>query len=81
MNKKAEIFALLSLISQIGIMMALPIIFCVLLGNYLDKWFDTGVLFLVIFSFLGAGAAFRNLFFIASKGVKSRKTRKDEKDE
>ncbi|WP_341875804.1 AtpZ/AtpI family protein [Defluviitalea saccharophila] len=81
MKKKAEILALISLISQIGIMMALPIIFCILLGNFLDKWLNTGVLFLIVFSFLGVGAAFRNLFVIALKGIKARNMRKDEKDE
>jgi F0F1-type ATP synthase assembly protein I len=81
MKKNSEMLALLSLVSHIGIMMALPIIGCLLFGNFLDQRLHTGVLFLTIFTILGVGAAFRNLFMVAMKGQKTTRKRKDSKDE
>lgn len=63
----------LSLISQVGFLMAIPIIGCILFGNFLDRAFGTGPLFLVIFTILGMLSAFRNLYVIAMKGSKKRK--------
>jgi F0F1-type ATP synthase assembly protein I len=63
----------LSLISQIGFLMAIPIIGCILFGNYLDNLFDTKVLFLIIFTILGMLSAFRNLYVISMKSAKKRK--------
>lgn len=77
MNKNMDFLRALSLISQIGIVMALPIIGCIILGNFLDVKFGTGILFLIIFSVLGVGAAFRNLFVLTSKVQKNVKKRKD----
>ncbi|NLK21825.1 MAG: AtpZ/AtpI family protein [Epulopiscium sp.] len=77
MNKNRDFLAALSLISQIGMVMALPIIGCIILGNYLDIKFNTGIFFLIVFTILGVGAAFRNLFVITSKVHKNGKNRKD----
>lgn len=79
MNKKTNFLAAFSLLSQIGMMMVLPIIFCILLGNYLDSKLNTGIIFLIIFTLLGVGAAFRNLFVLSSKCFKSGNKRKDQK--
>ncbi len=57
----------LALLSQVGVMMAVPIIGCVILGSYLDSKFGTQILFLIIFTLLGVGAAFRNLYILALK--------------
>ncbi|WP_058486022.1 AtpZ/AtpI family protein [Defluviitalea phaphyphila] len=81
MKKNLEFLSFISLITQIGIVMALPIIGCILIGNFLDNRLNSGGLFLVIFSVLGVGAAFRNLFIITAKGTKSGKKRKDGKNE
>ncbi|KAE9635630.1 F0F1 ATP synthase subunit [Defluviitalea raffinosedens] len=77
MNKKTGIIAALSLLSQMGIMMALPIIGCIILGNYLDNRFHSGILFLLIFVILGVGAAFRNLFVLTRKVQNNKEKRKD----
>lgn len=77
MNKKTGIIAALSLLSQMGVMMALPIIGCIIVGNYLDNQFNSGILFLLIFVFLGVGAAFRNLFVLTRKVQNNKEKRKD----
>ncbi|NLK98133.1 MAG: AtpZ/AtpI family protein, partial [Epulopiscium sp.] len=64
-------------LSQMGIMMALPIIGCIILGNYLDNRFHSGILFLLIFVILGVGAAFRNLFVLTRKVQNNKEKRKD----
>lgn len=61
----------LSLVSHIGIIMILPIIGGVYLGNYLDTRFGTGSLFLLIGVLVGVVTAFMNLFKIGIR--KSRK--------
>lgn len=77
MNKKTGIFKALSLLTQMGVMMALPIIGCIIVGNYLDNQFNSGILFLLIFVFLGVGAAFRNLFVLTRKVQNNKEKRKD----
>ncbi len=67
MKNKADIFMALSLLSQIGLAMALPIIMCIIFGAFLDKHLHTGVVFLVIFCILGVMAAFRNLFVFTKR--------------
>lgn len=57
----------LSLISQVGLMMAIPIIGCMLLGNYLDNLLGTNVILLLVFTVLGMLAAFRNLYKLSQR--------------
>lgn len=61
----------LSMISQIGLMMSIPIIGCILLGSFIDDHLHTAPIFLIIFIILGVLASFRNLFVIANKMSKS----------
>lgn len=56
----------LALLTQIGLAMLTPIIGCILLGHYLDEKLQTKVLFLIVFTILGVGAAFRNLFYMTN---------------
>lgn len=76
MVKHNSYLRVLSLVSQLGISMAVPILLCVLLGAYLDNKTGREPLFTIIFILLGVGAAFRNLFYIVGKEAK-----KGEKDE
>ncbi len=69
MNKKFGFLSNLALVSQIGIMMAFPIIGCIWLGSIIDKKLGTNVLFLIIFTILGVGAAFRNLYVLAIQKI------------
>ena len=52
----------LSTLSQIGVMVAACVIVGVMLGRFLDGLFGTSPWLLLLFSFLGAGAAFKSLF-------------------
>lgn len=57
----------LALVSQIGLMMIVPILFGVFIGNYLDERFGVTPLFLIIMIILGVGSAFRNLMSLGKK--------------
>lgn len=52
----------LALLSQVGIMMIIPVFGGVYIGQFLDKKFGGGSLFLIIGIVLGVGASFRNLY-------------------
>lgn len=69
----------LTLISQVGLLMAIPIFLCLFVGNWLDQKFGTNGLFLIIFILLGVAAAFRNLFTVVLKSfdVKGKDQRHD----
>jgi ATP synthase protein I len=41
------------LVTQLGLSMALSILFCFAIGYYLDKWLNTKGLFILIFIILG----------------------------
>lgn len=56
-----------SLITQVGLLMLIPVVGCMLLGIYLDNRFNTGVIFLIIFTLLGILAAFRNLYVLSQR--------------
>lgn len=62
--KKREIMKALAMLTQVGISMLVPIFLCLWIGKALDRAFGTGVLFLVIFIFLGVGASFRTLYMM-----------------
>lgn len=63
---KKSVYQSFALISQFGINMLVPIFLCSFGGWYLDKWFNTTFLFVVLF-FVGALAGFRNIFIMARK--------------
>lgn len=63
----------LTLVSQIGISMVLPILGGVWAGHWLDERFGTKILFLIVFVFLGIGASFYSLYELTSKGINKRK--------
>ncbi len=63
----------LALISQVGIMMLVPIGFGVFAGNFLDNKFGTTPLWLIVMIILGVGSAFRNLMSLAATKSKEYK--------
>lgn len=63
-SKNNEVFRFIAYFSQIGITIASSIFLGVLLGKYLDDWLGTSPWLLLIFSFLGVGAAIKVLFNI-----------------
>ena len=65
-NKSSKsILQNLTLISQVGIMMLIPILGGVLFGAFLDRKFKTQGIFLIIFVILGVGTSFRNLYMLS----------------
>jgi len=72
-NDRAKILQNLSLLSYIGLMMVVPIVGAVYLGNFLDKKLETGNIFLMIFILLGIAAGFLNVYKILMKDIKKKK--------
>ena len=66
-EERKEIVKSITLISQLGILMVTTIFISILIGIYLDKFFNTNVTFTLIFSFLGILAAFRNMYYYTMK--------------
>lgn len=56
--------------SSIGIAMVLAIFGCLLLGSYLDRKFDSGNVFSIVFLFIGIAAGFRNIYVLIKKNFK-----------
>lgn len=75
MKVNRDILKSLAMINQIAIAMMVPIIGCVFLGIFLDRWLHTSPLFIIIMVFLGMGAAFRNLYKMTKSFAKSDKKR------
>ena len=69
-NNYANIFKNLSLLSYIGIMMILPILAAVYLGNLLDGKLGTGHVFMILFIVLGVLSGFRNVYRIVMRDIK-----------
>lgn len=71
MHKKFDYKSLsyLGLITQIGLVMMIPIFGSVFLGHYIDTKVGTNGLFLIIFILMGIYIAFRNLFVTVLKKI------------
>lgn len=83
MNYSKNVLKSLTMISQFGINMLVPIFLCSFAGMYLDEKLGTSY-FMVILFFVGALAGFRNVFVFArriyTKTDKVRKGHRSEKD-
>ncbi len=66
MKYNKTVFQSLSMISQFGITMLVPIFLCSVVGWYIDEKIGTGHWFVVLF-FVGALAGFRNIYILAKK--------------
>lgn len=61
-----SVYNAMTLITQFGINMLVPIFLCSFLGWYIDNKFNTSFWFVLLF-FVGALAGFRNVFIMARK--------------
>lgn len=64
-NKKstgAQIAEMLSLMSQLGIMMVVSIFGCFFIGKFIDDKLNTEPIFMLIFLVLGVGGAFMSVY-------------------
>lgn len=66
-KQRKEILRALSMFSQIGITMVVCIVMGVFLGRFLDNWLGTTPWMLLIFAFLGAGAAFKSVYDMSKR--------------
>ena len=65
MNKKRtyiEIASMLSLITQLGIMILICILGCTFIGKFLDSKLNTSQILTLIFMLLGIGGAFMGVY-------------------
>jgi ATP synthase protein I len=62
-----ETLRALSVISQIGLMLAACVLVGVLLGRFLDNLLGTSPWLLIVFSLLGMAAAFKSIFDFANR--------------
>lgn len=67
----------LSMVSQIGITMLVPIVLCFFIGRWLDERFGTKC-FMIIMIILGILAAYRNLFALTKPLLKGEREKADE---
>ncbi len=66
MKYHRNVYRSLTLITQFGLFMLVPILLCTFLGIFLDRLFSTSFL-VIIFFFLGALAGFTNIFRLAKR--------------
>lgn len=66
---KANYLKNLTLITQVGLMMLIPIFLCLFFGIWLDDRFATNGVFTIIFIIVGVLAGFRNMFVIVLKDI------------
>ena len=76
-KKNHDVFKALSLLTQLGIGMLVPIFLCLFIGRWLDRLLGTGFL-VIIFLILGILAAYRNLYVYTKPLLKGRRERENE---
>lgn len=64
---------LLAMVSTMGISMVLALVIAIVIGYYLDKWFQTSPVFFLVFMVLGIVAGFRNIYVIMKRTEKDLK--------
>jgi len=70
-NNPKKVMRSLTLITQFGINMIVPIFLCSFAGMYLDKWLGTSFCMVLLF-FVGALAGFRNIYIMAKNIYKDK---------
>ena len=68
----------LSKISQVGITMVVTIGLCFFIKKWLDEKRSTNIIFLAIFTLLGIGAGFRNVYILIMKDYKEEEKREQQ---
>lgn len=68
-KERQSTIRMLTLITQFGINMLVPIFLCFFIGYYLDQKLGTSYL-MIVFFFIGALAGFRNIYIFARRMTK-----------
>ena len=66
-ERPGEFISATSMLTQIGVSIAACLIIGVLLGRFLDNLLGASPVFLIIFSLLGAAAAFKSIFDLTKR--------------
>lgn len=69
MKQDYKMYENLVFVTQVGIIMVVPILGSILFGKFLDQWLNTGHIFLLIFTVLGVGSAFTSFYKFAMKKI------------
>ncbi|HOX14720.1 MAG TPA: AtpZ/AtpI family protein [Smithellaceae bacterium] len=69
-NETKKLSIQMAYASSIGIAMVLAIFGCLLLGSYLDRKFDSGHVFTIVFLLIGISAGFRNIYALIKKNFR-----------
>jgi ATP synthase protein I len=69
-NETKKLSIQMAYASSIGIAMVLAIFGCLLLGSYLDRKFDSGHVFTIVFLLIGISAGFRNIYALIQKNFR-----------
>lgn len=75
MKYKRNVYHAMTMITQFGINMLVPIFLCSFVGIYIDRWLGTSFWMVILF-FVGAMAGFRNIYVFARR-VYSMKSERD----
>lgn len=78
--KKMSWVRAMSLVTQLGYTMIIPILVCTIVGNFIDDKTGKEPVFTIIFLLLGVAGAFRNLFYLTNKQIK-KDTKEEDKNE
>ena len=65
-----DIIKMWAILPHVALIMLAPILSCILIGHFLDSLFGTDIVFLIIFIFLGVGAAFRSMYMFCMEYAK-----------
>lgn len=78
-GKKGNVLYALSLGSQLGLMIAAPLVVCLLLGIFLDKQFNTAPMFLLALVIFSIIATIFDVYYIIMPFIEKR-SQKNNKD-
>lgn len=76
-KEKRTIVYMISLITQIGISMIVPILLCTFIGVYINKYVDKPIIVLV-FIMIGCATSFRNVYVLIKSTFASDMKRENE---
>lgn len=76
-KERRNVMRTLTLITQLGISMLVPIFLCFFTGYYLDKWLGTNYIIIIAF-FIGAISGFRNVYVLVMRTMKNNDRKDDE---
>ncbi len=78
MGYRKEVFRSLTMVTQLGVSVMVPVFMCIFIGYVIDKYCGTSTM--IIFLLLGIGAGMRNAYIMAMKVLNENVRDKEEAD-